>query len=98
MEEALLENVAAEKVNLSKIASGPCVRHRSFHRAFIEASRSIHLDISPLLCSAEFCKDYFLYVWDSENEIPIDANSFNFSKFVEYFLGESIRNESINNS
>ena len=55
MEEALRQNVAAEKVNLSKIASGPCVRHRSFHRAFIEASRCIHLDISPLLCSAEFC-------------------------------------------
>ena len=31
--EALLENVAAERVSLSKIASGPCVPHRSFHRA-----------------------------------------------------------------
>ena len=56
MEEASLENVAAEKVSLSKIASGPCVRHRSFHRAFIEASKCIHLDISPLLRSAVFLR------------------------------------------
>ena len=52
MEEASLENVASEKVSLSKIASGPCIRHRSFHRAFIEVSKSIHLDVSLLQCSA----------------------------------------------
>ena len=30
----MLESVAAERVSLSKIASGPCVPHRSFHRAY----------------------------------------------------------------
>ena len=52
MEEASLENVASEKVSLSKIASGPCVRHRSFRSAFIEASKCIHLDVSLSQCSA----------------------------------------------
>ena len=52
MQEDLPENGAAEKVNLSKIPSGPSVRHRSFYRAFIEASKCIHLDVSLLLCSA----------------------------------------------
>ena len=56
MEEALRQNVAAEKVNLSKIASGPCVRHRLLHRAFIEASKCIHLDISLLLYVLSFAK------------------------------------------
>ena len=42
MEEALLENVAAEKVSLSKIASGPCIHHRSF-----TGHLSRHLNVYP---------------------------------------------------
>ena len=48
MEEASLENVAAEKVSLSKIASGPCVRHRSFHRHL-----SRHLKVSTSINNSQ---------------------------------------------
>ena len=62
MEEASLENVAAEKVSLSKIASGLCIRHRSFHRVFIEASKCISTSIFHFYYAVQFCLDYFCYV------------------------------------
>ena len=85
MEEASLENVAAEKVSLSKIASGPCVRNRSFHRAFIEASKSIHLDVSLSQCSAVLFSSVTFGIL---KKLPIDANILqlsDLSKFLEHF-------------
>ena len=80
MEEASLENVAAEKVSLSKIASGPCIRHRSFHRAFIEASMfHFHNVVQFFLVLLR------LGFWKSFRSMPTYCNFQTFQSFYNIF-------------
>ena len=51
-ERSFSKEFGSRNVSLLNIVSGPRVPHRSFHMAFIEASKCIHLDVSLSQCSA----------------------------------------------
>ena len=86
-ERSFAREVGSRKVRLSNIVSGPRVPHRSFHMAFIEASKCIHLDVSLSQCSAILLRLLLLRLgfWKNFRSTPTSCNFQTFSKFLEHF-------------